>query len=113
NVLQERLQTIPGVSGLQIWGEKKYAMRIWFEPSKLNSYGLTFDDVQAALRRENIELPSGKIAGSNTELSVRTFGRLSTEEEFGNIIIKNTGASTIRVKDIGEVILGPENEETV
>jgi len=113
NVLQERLQTIPGVSSLQIWGEKKYAMRIWFEPSKLNSYGLTFQDVQAALQRENVELPSGKIAGSNTELTVRTFGRLSTEEEFSNIIIRNTGSSTIRIKDIGEVVLGPENEETV
>lgn len=113
NVLQERLQTIPGVSALQIRGEKKYAMRIWFEPSRLNSYGLTFQDVQAALQRENVELPSGKIAGSNTELTVRTFGRLSTEEEFSNIIIKNTGTSTIRVRDIGEVVLGPENEETV
>ncbi len=113
NVLQERLQTIPGVSSLQIWGEKKYAMRIWFEPSKLNAYGLTFQDVQEALRRENVELPSGKIAGSNTELTVRTFGRLSTEEEFSNIIIRNTGSGAIRVKDIGEVVLGPENEETV
>ncbi|MGN6493725.1 MAG: efflux RND transporter permease subunit [Agriterribacter sp.] len=113
NVLQERLQTIPGVSALQIWGEKKYAMRIWFEPSKLNAYGLTFEDVQAALLRENVELPSGKIAGSNTELAVRTFGRLTTEEEFGNVIIRNTGTGTIRIKDIGEVVLGPENEETV
>lgn len=113
NVLQERLQTIPGVSGIQIWGEKKYAMRIWFQPSKLNSYGLTFTDVQAALNRENIELPSGKIAGNNTELTVRTFGRLTTEDEFNNIIIRSTGNSIIRLKDIGEAVLGPENEETV
>ncbi|MBX2922490.1 MAG: efflux RND transporter permease subunit [Chitinophagaceae bacterium] len=113
NVLQERLQTIPGVSSLQIWGEKKYAMRIWFDPAKLNSYGLTFQDVQAALLRENIELPSGKIAGSATELAVRTFGRLTTEEEFSDIIIKNTGTGTIRIKDVAEVVLGPENEETV
>ncbi len=113
NVLVERLQTIPGVSGIQIWGEKKYAMRIWFEPSKLNAYGLTFQDVQDALTRENVELPSGKIAGSNTELTVRTFGRLTTEEEFNNIIIKSTGGSTIRLKDVGEAVLGPENEETV
>lgn len=113
NVLQERLQTIPGVSGIQIWGEKKYAMRIWFQPSKLNSYGLTFSDVQAALSRENVELPSGKIAGNNTELTVRTFGRLTTEEEFNNIIIRSTGNSIIRLKDVGEAVLGPENEETV
>ncbi|MFT3747939.1 MAG: efflux RND transporter permease subunit [Agriterribacter sp.] len=113
NVLQERLQTISGVSGLQIWGEKKYAMRIWFDPSKLNSYGLTFSDVQTALNRENIELPSGKIAGDNTELTVRTFGRLTTEEEFNNIIIRSTGTSIVRLKDVGEAVLGPENEETV
>ena len=113
NVLQERLQTIPGVSSLQIWGEKKYAMRIWFEPSRLNAYGLTFQDVQEALLKENVELPSGKIAGYNTELTVRTFGRLSTEEEFNNIIIKNFGGSIIRLKDIGEAVLGPENEETI
>lgn len=113
NVLQERLQTIPGVSSLQIWGEKRYAMRIWFEPSRLNAYGLTFQDVQEALLKENVELPSGKIAGYNTELTVRTFGRLSTEEEFNNIIIKNFGGSIIRLKDIGEAVLGPENEETI
>ncbi|HEX5026874.1 MAG TPA: efflux RND transporter permease subunit [Agriterribacter sp.] len=113
NVLQERLQTIPGVSGLRIWGEKKYAMRIWFDPSRLNAYGLTFQDVQEALLKENVELPSGKIAGYNTELTVRTFGRLQTEEEFNNIIIKNFGGSIIRLKDIGEAVLGPENEETI
>ena len=113
NVLQERLQTIPGVSSLQIWGEKKYAMRIWFEPSKLSAYGLTFQDVQLALQRENVDLPSGKISGNNTELTVRTFGRLSTEEEFNNIIIKNQSGSDIRLKDIGEAVLGPENEETI
>ena len=112
NNLVERLQTIPGVSGLQIWGEKRYAMRIWFDPSKLTSYGLTPGDVQTALQKENVELPSGKISGNATELSVRTFGRLNTEEEFDNIIIKNVNGSDIKIKDIGEAVLGPENEET-
>ena len=113
NVLVERLQTIPGVSGVQIWGEKKYAMRIWFDPAKLTAYQLTPSDVQAALQRENVELPSGKITGETTDLTVRTFGRLNTEEEFNNIIIKNEGGSTVRIKDIGEAVLGPENEETI
>ena len=113
NVLVERLQTIPGVSGIQIWGEKRYAMRIWFTPEKLTAYNLTPNDVQAALLRENVELPSGKISGNATELTVRTFGRLNTEEEFNNIIIKNVSGSDVRVKDIGEAVLGPENEETV
>ncbi|HEX2848839.1 MAG TPA: efflux RND transporter permease subunit [Chitinophagaceae bacterium] len=112
NVLVERLQTIPGVSGIQIWGEKRYAMRIWIDPAKLTAFGLTPGDVQAALSRENVELPSGKISGNTTELTVRTFGRLNTEEEFGNVIIKNVNGADVRIKDIGEVVLGPENEET-
>ncbi|HEY0042023.1 MAG TPA: efflux RND transporter permease subunit, partial [Flavisolibacter sp.] len=112
NVLVERLQTIQGVSGIQIWGEKRYAMRIWFDPKKLSSYNLTPADVQAALLRENVELPSGKISGSNTELIVRTFGRLNTEEEFNNIIIRSDSNSTVQVKNIGEAVLGPENEES-
>ncbi|WP_121356497.1 efflux RND transporter permease subunit [Flavisolibacter nicotianae] len=112
NFLVERLQTIPGVSGIQIWGEKRYAMRIWLDPQKLSAYSLTPADVQAALQRENVELPSGKISGSNTELIVRTFGQLNTEEEFNNIIIKSSNGGDIRVKDIGEAVLGPENEES-
>ncbi len=113
NVLVERLQTIPGVSGIQIWGEKKYAMRIWIDPAKLVSFNITANDVQAALLRENVELPSGKISGNSTELSVRTFGKLNTEEEFNNLIIKNINGSDIRLQQVGEAVLGPENEETV
>ncbi|MBS1620240.1 MAG: efflux RND transporter permease subunit [Bacteroidetes bacterium] len=112
NVLVERFQTIPGVSGIQIWGEKRYAMRIWFNPKKLTAYNLTPADVQNALLKQNIELPSGKIYGNETELVVRTFGRLSTEEEFENIIVKDEDGSTIHLKDVADVVLGPANEET-
>ncbi|MGB3007356.1 MAG: efflux RND transporter permease subunit [Chitinophagaceae bacterium] len=112
NVLVERLQTIPGVSSIQIWGEKRYAMRIWIDPGKLIAKKITANDVQTALLRENVELPSGKISGNATELTVRTFGRLNTEEEFNNLIIKNADGTDIKVKDIGEAVLGPENEET-
>ncbi len=112
NVLVERVQTIAGVSAIQIWGEKRYAMRIWFNPEKLAAYSLTANDVQQALLRENVELPSGKISGNSTELTVRTFGRLNTEEEFNNITIKNLNGTDIRVRDIGEAVLGPENEES-
>ncbi len=113
NVLVERLQTIPGVSGLQIWGEKRYAMRIWFDPEKLSAFNLTPADVQRALERENVELPSGKISGNTTELMIRTFGRMNTEEEFNDITISNLNGTDIKIKDIGEAVLGPENEETV
>ncbi len=112
NVLLERLQTIPGVSGIQIWGEKRYAMRIWFKPEKLSSFSLTPSDVQTALLRENVELPAGKISGDATELSVRTFGRLNTEDEFNNLTIKNVEGANVRLSDIGEAVLGPENVES-
>lgn len=113
NVLVERLQTISGVSAIQIWGEKRYAMRIWIDPEKLTGFGLTSSDVEAALLRENVELPSGKIAGNVTELTVRTFGRLSTEEEFNELIVKNVNGADVKVRHIGEAVLGPENEETM
>jgi len=96
NVLLERLQTIPGVSSVQIWGQKRYAMRMWMDPFKLASYQLSPQDVLLALNKENVELPSGKIAGASTELTVRTLGNLTTESDFNNLIIKNTGSSIIR-----------------
>lgn len=113
NVLVERLQTIPGVSGIQVWGEKQWAMRIWIDPSKLSAYNLTPLDVQQALNRENVELPSGKIAGNATELTVRTFGRLFTEEDFNNVVVKSTPEGNIRLMDVGQAVLGPENEESI
>ncbi len=113
NLLVERLETIPGVSGVQIWGEKRPSMRLWLDPAKLSAYGLTPMDVRNALNRENVELPTGKISGNSTELTVRTFGRLNTEEEFENLTIKSTGGAEIKFKDIGYATLGPENEETV
>ena len=113
NDLLEKLQTIPGVSTIIIWGEKRYAMRIWLNPSKLSAYNLTPGDVQQALQKQNVELPSGKIAGNATELSVRTFGKINTEEEFNNVIIKSVNGADIKLKEIAEAVLGPENEESI
>jgi hydrophobe/amphiphile efflux-1 (HAE1) family protein len=113
NVIMERLQTIPGVSSIQIWGQKKYAMRLWLDPVKLSAFGLTPLDVKAALDKENIELPGGKIVGDNTELSVKTVGRYTTEEEFNRIVLRNTGTEIVRLADVGRALLGPENEETI
>jgi multidrug efflux pump len=113
NVLVERFQTIPGVSSIRIMGEQKYAMRIWLDPSRLSAYGLTSLDVQQALTKQNVELPAGKISGESTDLSVRTFGKLFTEEDFNNVRIKSSPEGTIRLRDVGEAVLGPENEEIV
>jgi multidrug efflux pump len=112
NVLVDRLQTIPGVSGIQIWGQKDYAMRIWLNPERMVSRGVTASEISSALARENVELPSGKIAGESTELTVRTFGRLNTEEEFNNVIIRSDANGIIRLKDVADAVLGPENEES-
>ena len=111
NIVQERLQTIPGVSGVNIFGQRP-AMRIWFDPVKLSAYKLTIQDVKTALDRENIELPGGKVRGNVTELTVKAYGKLTTEEDFNNLIVKQTEGNIIRLKDIGYAIIGPENEES-
>ena len=113
NVFKERLQTINGVSSVQIWGEKKYAMRLWLDPAKLAAFQLSPVDVRNALNRENVELPSGRIEGDDTELSIRTIGRLQTEAEFDNLIVKEDDGNIVRVKDIGYSQLGAENERTI
>ncbi|MCX6304389.1 MAG: efflux RND transporter permease subunit [Bacteroidetes bacterium] len=112
NVLQEKLQTIPGVSSVGLYGQKRPAMRLWLKPDQMAAYNLTAADVSQALEKENVELPSGKVRGKNTELIIKTFGRLVTEEDFNNIIIRQTNDQIIRLSDIGEAVLGPENEET-
>jgi multidrug efflux pump len=113
NVFKERMQTIPGVSSVQIWGEKKYSMRLWLDPTKLAAFGLSAVDVRNALNRENIELPSGRIEGDNTELSIRTVGRLSTEDEFNDLIVKEDAGGIVRLRDLGYAELGAENERSI
>ncbi|HEX7415453.1 MAG TPA: efflux RND transporter permease subunit [Bacteroidia bacterium] len=112
NVLVERLQTIPGISTVQVWGQKKYAMRLWMNPAKLSAYGLTAIDVQNAVNKENIESPSGKVVGPSNELTVQTKGRLNNVTDFENLIIKTNGTQLVRFRDVGRVELGPENVET-
>lgn len=112
NVVSERMQTIPGVSSVQIWGQKRYSMRIWMDPIKLNAYGITVADVRNALDKQNVELPSGKLTGANTELMVKTLGNLSTEKEFNDIIIVADANKTVRLSDIGYAVLASENLET-
>ncbi|WP_281310385.1 efflux RND transporter permease subunit [Flavobacterium flavigenum] len=112
NVISQRLETIPGVSGVQIWGQKRYAMRLWIDPVKLTAYKCTVADVRNALNAQNVELPSGKLTGNNTELTVKTIGNLSKPEEFNNIIIRTDGDKIIRLSDVGGAELGPENIET-
>jgi multidrug efflux pump len=113
NVISPRLETIEGVSEIRIWGFKRYAMRIWMNPEQMTSLGVTTQDVKAALDRENVELPSGKLQGNNTELVVKTIGRFTNEEDFNNMIVRNVGERVVRLKDIGYAEVGAENQETI
>ena len=99
--VKEQLQTIPDVSGVNIWGEKRYSMRLWLDPIKMSGYGLTPMDVKNAVDRENVELPSGSIEGNTTELSIRTLGLMHTAQEFNDLIIKEDQGRIIRFSDIG------------
>lgn len=113
DVFKERLQTVPGVSQIYVWGEKEYSMRLWMDPLKLSAYELTPLDVRDALLRQNIELPSGRIEGRQTELSIRTLGKISNASEFNDLIIKKEGENIVRFSDIGYAELGPANLRTV
>ncbi len=113
NVFKERLQTIPGVSRVQIWGEKEYAIRLRMDPLKMASYGITPMDVLSKIQTENVELPSGRIEGQNIELSVRTKSRLSSPQEFDQLIIKESETNIVRFQDIGTAELSALNEKTL
>lgn len=113
NVLAERLQTIPGVSSIQIWGQKRHAMRLWLDPVKMSARGILPSDVKRALDLQNVELPGGKIEGNATELNINTIGKLKTEADFNNLIIQNSPAGLIKLSDIGSAQLGPETETTI
>ncbi|RKO69728.1 efflux RND transporter permease subunit [Sphingobacterium puteale] len=111
-VIKDRMQSIPGINNVAIVGEHKYAMRLRFDPVKLASYQLTPEDVRRALLRENIDLPSGRIEGNHSELSVRTLGRLNSAADFNEMLIKKAGNSVIKLRDIGVAELGEMNERT-
>lgn len=99
--VKEQLQTIPEVSSVSIWGEKRYCMRLWLDPIKMAGYGVTPTDIKSALDKENVELPSGSIEGDNIELDIRTLGLMHTTEEFNNLIVKENGGRIVRFSDIG------------
>ena len=107
--VKEQLQTIPDVSSVSIWGEKKYCMRLWLDPVKMSGYGVTPMDVKSALDRENVELPSGSIEGNTTELTIRTMGQMHTTEEFNNLVVKEDGKRLVRFSDIGRAELSPRD----
>jgi len=112
-VFKERLQTIPGVSDVRIFGEKRYSMRLWMDPRRLAAYRVTPSDVRNALNAENIELPAGRVEGDHVELTVRTLSRLETPQEFNNLIIREQNGQIVRFSDVGYAELAPEDLRSI
>jgi len=111
NVLQQQLQTINQVSSVNVFGDKSYSMRIWLNQDKMNAYGIAYNDISTAMSTENVELPPGKIYGNNTELTIKTLGRLTTEKDFRDVILREDSSGIVRLSDVARVELGPQNEE--
>lgn len=111
NVLQQQLQTIDQVSAVYVFGDKTFAMRIWLDQDKMNAYGIAFNDISTAMSSENVELPPGKIYGNNTELTIKTLGRLTTEKDFRDVILREDSSGIVRLSDVARVELGPQSPE--
>ena len=111
NVLQNKFQTIPEVSAINIIGQLRPSMRLWVNPDKMNAYQIAFNDITSVLQKENIEIPSGKIYGNQTELTIRTVGRLQSEQDFRDMVIRSNEAGIVRLGDVARVEIAPENLE--
>ena len=111
NVLQQQFQTINEVSAVNIFGQKRFAMRLWFQPEKMSMYNIAFPDIQSALDKENVEIPAGKIYGNSSELVIRTLGRLTTEQQFKDLVIRADVSGIVRLGDIAKIELSAENLE--
>jgi len=111
-ILKERLQHIPGVGNIFIGGGRRYAMRVWLDPQRMANRGVTVQDLERALREENAEIPGGRVEGGGREFAVRTRGELTHPEEFGSIVISQTGNDVVRLSDVARVEVGPEDERT-
>ncbi len=112
-VLKERIQRFPGVGSVIIGGERRYAMRVWLDPMRMAAHGLTTQNIEAAIRRENAEIPGGRVEGISREFSVRTRGELSTPQEFEAIIVSQKDGDLVRLRDVAEVMVGAEDERTI
>jgi multidrug efflux pump len=113
NILKERIQRLPGVGSVILGGERRYAMRVWLDPPRMASRGLTPQDIENAIRSENAEIPSGRVEGVDREFSVRTRGELNTPEEFGAIVVKQDENGIVRLRDVADVQVGAADERTV
>ncbi len=112
-MVKTRLQSLPGVGSAQIFGERRYAMRVWVKPRQLSARALTVQDVENAIRSRNVEIPAGRIESSRREFSVRSLGELKTPQEFGELVVASQAGQLVKLKDVARVELGPEDDRSV
>jgi multidrug efflux pump len=110
--IKPRLQTIPGVSGAPIYGERRFAMRVWLSPRELAARGLTAEDVENAIRTRSVEIPAGRIESDRREFSVRYLGEMRTPEEFASLTVARSAGGLVKLGDVARVEPGPENERS-
>ncbi len=112
-IVKQRLQTIPGVGNSFIAGERRISMRVWISAKELAARGLTVQNVEAAIRSRNVEIPAGRIESDNREFTVRSLGELKTPQEFGDLVVANQDGQLVRLSDLAKVELGPRDERSV
>jgi multidrug efflux pump len=113
NSIVEQLQTLPDVSDVQIWGERRRAMRLWMDPQKMTAHNISPQDIKTAIEKENVSLPSGNLESNTIDFTIKTSGSIATAEEFNNLILREQNGKIIRFRDIGEAIESAENERTL
>jgi multidrug efflux pump len=111
-IVRPRLQTVPGVADVRIFGDRAYSMRIWLDPDKLASYRLTVQDVEDALRKQNLEVPAGRIESQQREFSVTARTDLNTVVQFEEVVVKNVGGYPVKLRDVARVVEAPLQERT-
>src|SRR3954471_21665413 len=112
-VVKARLQSLPGVGSANIFGERRYSMRVWVQPEALSARGLTVQDVENAIVSRNVEIPAGRIESTRREFSVRSLGELKTPGEFGEMVVASQGTQLVKLKDVARVELGPEDDRSI
>jgi len=112
-LVKARLQSLPGVGSAGIFGERRYSMRVWVQPDALSARGLTVQDVENAIVSRNVEIPAGRIESTRREFSVRSLGELKTPREFGELAVASQGTQLVKLKDVAQVQLGPEDDRSI
>ncbi|WP_372659165.1 efflux RND transporter permease subunit [Hydrogenophaga sp.] len=106
------LQTAPGAADVRVYGERKYAMRLWIDPDRLAAYSLSVQDVEDALRRSNLEVPAGRIESTLREFNVTAATDLQTPEQFADVTIRTIKGQPVRIGDVARVVQAPQDERT-